>query len=614
MVVEMRKYTFLIYHKEYEAFLQAIRELGAVHVIEKYSGVPDEASDLHRMLAEENYLKKITQALEVRLGKEKADKPDPKADAEKLISEYEALTEQKTKEQHRQGSLQKEISRLMPWGHFDVKNLERLRDAGYIVRFYTCAQRNFQPEWTELYHATVIRQEGSQLYFITITPSGEVVEIDTADRVKLPDMSLGELQEQLRESKVKSENLDKELDRFAKKNLNTLKTAAVRLRENFEYANVKLNTETQADDKLMLLEGWVPVTKVAQVDEYLKKEGIYYQQQKPSKTDNVPVLLKNNAFTRLFEAIGELYDLPNYHELDLTPFFAPFFVMFFGLCLGDAGYGLIITIVALIAWFKVKPKLKPFMMLAFVLGLGTVIFGILSGTLFGISLLDVQWPWIQGLKSFMMNTDQLFKFALIVGIFQIVFGMIIRAVSVTRRFGFRNSLANWGWLILIIGGGATYILKMLGSLSTETSKIVFYIVLGIAALGIFLFNDMDRVWRKPWVNIGAGLWDSYNMATGLLGDVLSYIRLFALGISGAVMGLVFNRLAIDLSGTTPVVSQLLFVIILLFGHGMNIFMNGLGAFVHPMRLTFVEFYKNAGFEGGGKKYRPFARKEQESEE
>jgi V/A-type H+/Na+-transporting ATPase subunit I len=106
-------------------------------------------------------------------------------------------------------------------------------------------------------------------------------------------------------------------------------------------------------------------------------------------------------------------------------------------------------------------------------------------------------------------------------------------------------------------------------------------------------------------NFGLGLWNTYNMATGLLGDLLSYIRLFALGISSAILGFVFNSLAVSMSGSIPVVSAIVMVIILVFGHSINLFMSGLGAFVHPMRLTFVEFYKNAGFTGGGKKYNPF---------
>jgi V/A-type H+/Na+-transporting ATPase subunit I len=107
------------------------------------------------------------------------------------------------------------------------------------------------------------------------------------------------------------------------------------------------------------------------------------------------------------------------------------------------------------------------------------------------------------------------------------------------------------------------------------------------------------------MNVGVGLWTTYNMVTGILGDLLSYIRLFALGISSAIMGFVFNSLAVEMSGSIPVLSILIMIIILVIGHSINIFMSGLGAFVHPLRLTFVEFYKNAGFSGGGKQYNPF---------
>ena len=128
------------------------------------------------------------------------------------------------------------------------------------------------------------------------------------------------------------------------------------------------------------------------------------------------------------------------------------------------------------------------------------------------------------------------------------------------------------------------------------------VIWGIAALGIFPFNNPKR---SILMNIGVGLWDTYNMVTGFTGDLLSYIRLFALGLSSAILGMVFNQLAMNLSPDLPVLGQLVFVIILLFGHGLNIFMSTLGSLVHPMRLTFVEFYKNAGFIGGGKEYKPY---------
>ena len=109
------------------------------------------------------------------------------------------------------------------------------------------------------------------------------------------------------------------------------------------------------------------------------------------------------------------------------------------------------------------------------------------------------------------------------------------------------------------------------------------------------------------MNIGSSLWDAYNMATGLLGDILSYLRLFALGLSGGILATVFSSLALGMSPDNAILGPIVTILIFLIGHAINIFMNTLGAFVHPLRLTFVEFYKNSEFIGGGKKYTPFAK-------
>ena len=124
----------------------------------------------------------------------------------------------------------------------------------------------------------------------------------------------------------------------------------------------------------------------------------------------------------------------------------------------------------------------------------------------------------------------------------------------------------------------------------------------------FCYNNPDA-YKKPLtglpLNIGLGLWDAYNMATGMLGDMLSYIRLFALGLSGGIVASVFNSLASGFAPDNVILGPLVFLLIFVLGHGLNMFMNVLGAFVHPMRLTFVEFFKNSGYEGGGLQYNPF---------
>jgi len=160
-------------------------------------------------------------------------------------------------------------------------------------------------------------------------------------------------------------------------------------------------------------------------------------------------------------------------------------------------------------------------------------------------------------------------------------------------------LSTIGWLVLLITVGVS----ALAGIDFKNPVVMTLLILSL--IPIFLLNSPGE---NIFLNIGLGLWDTYNMATGLLGDVLSYVRLFALGLSGGILANVFNQMAIGMRPDNPVAGFIVLVLIFVIGHALNIFMNILGAIVHPMRLTFVEFFKNAGFTGGGTEYRPFSRK------
>ena len=190
-----------------------------------------------------------------------------------------------------------------------------------------------------------------------------------------------------------------------------------------------------------------------------------------------------------------------------------------------------------------------------------------------------------------------------IGVFHLCLAMTIKAVGYTKRFGFKQNIATWGWLILILGGIAIAALALIGVLNSDITKWAV-ITLGIvSALGIFVFNTPGR---NPLVNIGAGLWDTYNMITGILGDVLSYIRLYALGLAGGMLGNAFNNLGTMVLGDGGI-NWVFFILILVIGHVINVLMSCLGAFVHPLRLNFVEYFKNSGYEGKGKAYNPLTK-------
>ena len=157
--------------------------------------------------------------------------------------------------------------------------------------------------------------------------------------------------------------------------------------------------------------------------------------------------------------------------------------------------------------------------------------------------------------------------------------------------------------ILILGAIGIAALALLGVMDREAVKWAVIAVGIISGLGIYMFNNPKR---NPLINIGSGLWDTYNMATGLMGDVLSYIRLYALGLAGGMLGAAFNNLAGMLKDGIPVpgLDWIGFLLIIIIGHALNLAMSCLGAFVHPLRLTFVEYFKNSGYEGRGKAYKP----------
>ena len=606
MVERMKKYSFLVYHKTYDEFLDTIRQAGVVHVVEKQKGVPDDATDLRQYLAMDATLKNTIHALQRRLGEQKDIALHPfnqMVNGADILAEYEQLKAMEEQLFAQRQNLQREIDNMSVWGDFDLEILCKLEDAGRRVLFYSCRDREFQADWAERFNAVEVTRRGSLVYFITVTPTGFDEEPE-AEKLRISDCSLGQWKTALSENESRAEDVQKQFDAMAIEQLNNLKEMQRQLREKIDLGKVHLQAEKKASEKLILLEGWTPEVKEQDLIQALETQNdVYYISEMPSKNDKTaPILLKNNKFARLFEPIGEMYDFPHYHELDLTPFFAPFYMLFFGVCLGDAGYGLLILLVTLFIRSKVKPSFKPVLSLASILGAATIICGIVGGTFFGIPLLNMQWEWLTSFKKIMLDSDQMFNMALILGGVQIIFGMFVKAYAAIRRYGWAYSLETWGWLILFIGSGSLYFVSENAMLPPDTVRYSTYGVLGVAGLFIFILNTPGR---NPLINVGVGLWNSFNMATGLVGDLLSYIRLFALGLCGGVMGFVFNELAVQLSGDTPVVSQLVMTIVLLLGHSLNIFMSSLGAFVHPMRLTFVEFYKNAGFEGGGKKYKPF---------
>lgn len=604
MITKMKKLTFLIYHKEYETFLQRIRELGVVHIVEKQCGEMDE--DMQRFVQKKALYKTMLSEMYKFTDEHPDDKVVKDADAETLVQTYEDL---QARIQHLQVQLplvEKEIAQMEVWGDFDWQLLDKLSKAGWHVQFYSCLEKEYDEKWDELYNAVRIQEKGGHVYFVTVTQNSISLDVEP---VRLPSSSLSDLQRKKTDIESQIEKATADVKAFCKANYRTLENFALNLQGDIDFLKVKLNGEKMAEGAVVMLEGWVPEDNEPEVRKLLDESEVYYEIRNAIKEDNAPIKLKNNAFTRMYEVLTKMYGMPDYAEFDPTPILAPFFSLFFAFCMGDAGYGLVLIALGFILKKKMSKSLKGMMNLVITLGIFTFVIGTILGTFFGVSLFDLELP--DTLKQFMIvgkigetTYDKQMLLALIIGVVHICIAMTVKAICSTVRYGFKESLSNWGWLLLVVGFVCTGGLSFFEVISKDVSTWAFIIIGGIAAIGIYLLNNIHR---NVFINIGAGVWDTYNMATGLMGDILSYIRLYALGLAGGMLGGVFNQLAFMVNDAAgPALGWLFCGLILVFGHTLNIAMSCLSAFVHPLRLTFVEYFKNSGYDGKGEAYKPFS--------
>lgn len=603
MITPMTKLSMLIYHRDYKKFLTDLREHGVVHIHAKKETLQDDT--LKAKMTEIKHINNVVKQLEKIQGQQSKVDGQQKTEfhGEELIAHIDKKFAEIESVQQEIASLQKDNNVYSQWGYFPEERLKQIGNNNWDVRFFTVPSKKYDKSWEEEFNAFLINEISGFSYFTTFTSKGKDVDID-AESFHFPTLTKSEIDSRIAELQKRLDDIRQYLYDTAADAVIHLNEYKIQVMEDANFYKVSEAASHLADDKIMVLEGWVPTEIQDSTIEWLEKKEIYFEATAPEKNvDNPPIKLKNRFFARLFEMIGNMYSTPTYWELDMTPFFAPFFVLFFGFCMGDLGYGAVFCVITLALIISKKLKeMQNILWLGFFLGLGTVVMGLISGTFFGVPLLDVDIPIVNKLKVIMFKPDGMysaFYVSLMIGVFQILFGMCLKIINITKMQGFRAALSTVGWVILLLGGIVTFLLDGIG--------IPFYACMIVGAVFIFLLNGPINSVMAPLKNIGSGLWDTYNMATGLLGDVLSYIRLFALGLSGSILGLVFNDLAMNMSPDIPVVGTLVMLLILLFGHTMNIALSALSAFVHPMRLTFVEFYKNSGFVGGAKEYDPFSR-------
>lgn len=607
MVTKMTKYSFILLSEQTEGFLNSLQELGVVDISRSLKPIDEQSSG---MLAEADRAKKALSILAAcKAGSDKDFKFDG-CPVDAVLETQDRIAEISAEI----AAAKKEIAVRQPWGSFRSEDIHKLESQGLKLRFYSCMKKKFDPSWAEIQPLEVISETESKVFFVTVSPAEEEYSFPL-EAIPAPEGSVNEEEEKLT---LLQSKLEKEQQLLA-----NLKSCSDEIRKAYNDSLSRLDlyfaeaaTEKAVDNYLTVLTGFAPTSDDKRLCASFDSMDIYYSHEAATKEDNPPVKLKNNWFAKNFEVLTGMYGVPAYDEFDPTPVLGPFFMLFFAMCMGDAGYGILLMLIALVLRLKMKDSSlgKMHRLIAFLGGM-TFVVGIFLGTFFGMSILEASWApaWLKGLcidgwfpDAKIAGFPVQMVLAVAIGVLHICLAMIIKTINFTKRFGFKKTVATWGWTTLIVGGLVVVSLGMTEVLSAEAFKWTIIALAVVSGLAIYVFNTPGR---NPLLNIGSGLWDTYNMVTGLLGDVLSYIRLYALGLAGGMLGNAFNIMGtMILDIPVPGVNWVFCIIILIFGHVLNLAMSCLGAFVHPLRLTFVEYFKNSGYEGSGAKYNPLTKK------
>lgn len=567
MITKMTKYTFILMSGRREKFLKEIQELGVVDITRSTKAVDEHSERL--MFGIEDIRRHISQ---IKAGSDHH--------LDELMTKVDTLT--------------MEEMDLLPWGDFDREKLESL---GLDVHLGIIHTKEYRQVWAEDYPMEIVSEDALKCHVVIF---GDVPDIPV-ELVPMPQKKLSEVQSELKVAKEDAERYQRILE-GCRKDIPLLEKKEAEMTAELNLYLASRSAENAVESKIIIFQGFAPIEDNARLAEAFDSMDVIWIAEDAVKEDNPPIEFKNNRFVKLFEPLTDMYGRPSYDGFDPTPFLSIFFLLFFAMCMGDAGYGLILVIVGML--LKKVESFSRYSSLVSVLGGATVVVGILFHTFFSVDM--SQWAFIPDFMKAMMVPAKIGAYdgtmvvALAVGVIHLLLAMIVKTIVATKNIGFLESLSTWGWTLLWTGLASLGLISLAGFWDKDVVRLSIIVLGVICAIGIFPLNNIHG---NPLKNIGSGLWDTYNMATGILGDVLSYLRLYALGLAGSMLGLAFNQLAEMVLGDGGV-KWIPFILIVITGHTLNLAMAALGAFVHPLRLNFLEFFKNSGYEATGRTYNP----------
>jgi V/A-type H+-transporting ATPase subunit I len=592
MIEQMKKVTVLVSEKEREKFISKLRKAGVLHIRHVKAPAHHEINFIEDKLSR---IGRLISVLAPYAGKGAQDR-QASSHERGILAKVDGIIDACREKQDLVADIRETLRRIewfKPWGEFDPEDLVALKEKNIRIRLYRLRKEELKKLGKSRKYRLVKREKG-YAYIVTVTREAEE-EMPFAEAI-VPPMSPEKMRERIKQSNSRIA----EIDRFLKKEaagLYAMKKCEEKLRKEHESLAVMFGM--QEEGKFSYLQGFCPAKASGKISSMVQQHGLGYLIEDPDNPDETPTLITNPGWIKIINPVFQFMNtLPGYSEFDISFYFLVFFSLFFAMLIGDAGYGFLFLAMTFLARLRLRDLPSEPFFLMYILSGGTIIWGAITGTWFGVERIS-QLPFfsslvIEKIGSFTDSQNFVIFLCFVIGVVQLTIAHVLKGIRVINSV---LALAEAGWILILWG---MFFAAGKFVIARPFPPAAGWLLVGGISLVLLFSNLQKGIFKGALItlaNLPLSVISSFS-------DIVSYLRLFAVGYATVIVADSFNNMALA-GGVNSIIGGLGAAIILFLGHVLNIILGFMAVIVHGIRLNMLEFSSHLGMQWSGKKYEPF---------